>query len=90
MSNVFAPGTRVRLKTDLTILNCDVVPAGVTGVVVVATAEQYAVRLDQRFPALDAWGNEVRLYLGDALEDGLEALAWLLFDADEREGRSGS
>ena len=80
MVNVFVIGCRVRLTVDFQILNADLIPAGVTGVVVSATPEQFAVRLDDRRPALDAWNNEVRLYPGDAPDHHLEAFGWWLFE----------
>lgn len=80
MNGALAPGTRVRLRMDLYILSCDLVPAGVTGVVVAATPERLAVRLDEYRPGLDAWGNEVRLYPGDAPDHDLGALAFMLFE----------
>jgi hypothetical protein len=79
LADAFAPGTRVR-RRDFHVFRDGVIPAGVTGVVVAATADLYAVRLDERRPALDAWVNEIRLWPADAGDDGLEALAWLLFE----------
>ncbi len=80
MNSILVPGTRVRLRMDLHILHSDRVPAGVTGIVAAATPERLAVRLDEHRPGLDAWGNEIRLYPGDAPGHDLEALAWLLFE----------
>ena len=87
MAGVFLPGSRVRLRRDFQVFRDGVIPACVTGVVVTATAEMYAVRLDERRPALDAWNNEIRLEPADAGDEGLEALAWLLFEPDDREER---
>lgn len=80
MNDLFVPGNRVRLRQDLLILNADLVPTGVTGVVVAASPEEVVVRLDDRRPALDLWDNEVRLHPGDAPGHDLGVLACLLFE----------
>ena len=53
MVNVFVAGCRVRLTVDFQILDADLIPAGVTGVVVSANPELFAVRLDDRRAALE-------------------------------------
>jgi hypothetical protein len=56
-------GSRVRLKRNVESFPSGIFPAGLTGTLVkIGTDGDYWVRLDQHFPNLEAWNNELQLW----------------------------
>ena len=62
------PNDRVKLTDWRTIGNCDGVPPGATGVVVMADDDAVEVEMDEHWECLDDWENRV-VFLRDEMYD---------------------
>lgn len=69
-----APGARVRLRSDVERGNGWIIPKGSAGTVVISEADEtsqlISVRMDEHFPALDSWDNELYWIGEDHFEGG--------------------